>query len=116
LIVIKESTKEITGREAESTLKGGKRHNFICVGCRKFFAGDKTPLQHGAVWEKVVHNKFANLTFIYDGHLKQVQVWGGHGWQKGLLRWGIKAGEETEIARKKKRNGGDNNEGHTTVH
>jgi hypothetical protein len=34
----------------------------------------RTPLQHGVVREKVVHNKFVNLTFIHDGHLKQLWV------------------------------------------
>jgi hypothetical protein len=63
-------------------------------------------LQHGAVQEKVVRNKFAYLTFICEGRLKQVRVRGGHGWEKGSLRWGIKASEGAEIARKKMRNGG----------
>jgi hypothetical protein len=30
---------------------------------------------------------------------------GDHGWEEVLLRWGIKASEETEITRKKMRNG-----------
>jgi hypothetical protein len=73
--VIKESAEEITGMEAESALKeGGKHQNFVCIGCREIFTGSRTPLQHGEVWEKVVHNKFANLTFIYDGQLKHVRV------------------------------------------
>jgi hypothetical protein len=59
--------EEITGREAESTLKErGKHHNLICMGCRKIFTGGRTPLQHDTVREKVVRNKFVNLTFIYD--------------------------------------------------
>jgi hypothetical protein len=69
--VIKESVEEIIGREAESALKeGGKHHSFIRIVCRKIFTGGRTPLQHGTVWEKVVHNKFANLTFICDERLK----------------------------------------------
>jgi hypothetical protein len=105
--VIKESTEEIIGREAESVLKeGGKYHNFICIGSWKIFTGGRAPLQHSAVREKVVRNKFANLTFIYDGRLKQVQLRGGHGWEETLLRRGINKSEETEIARRKKRNGG----------
>jgi Fe2+ or Zn2+ uptake regulation protein len=65
LIVFKESTEEIAGREAKSVLKHkGKHHNFICIGCGKVIAGGRTPLQHSAVWEKVVWNKFMNLTFI----------------------------------------------------
>jgi hypothetical protein len=106
LIVVKESIEEIIGWEAKSALKGGKPHNFICIGCGKVFVGDRTALQHGAVWEKVVHNKFVNLTFIQDRRLKQVQVRDGHGWEDGSLRRGIKASEEVAIARKK-RNGGD---------
>jgi hypothetical protein len=105
--VIKEFMKEITGWKAKSVLKeGGKHHNFICIGCRKIFTGGRTPLQHGAVREKVVHNKFVNLTFIYDGRLKQVRVWGGHVLEEGSLRRGIKVNEETEIVSKEKRNGG----------
>jgi hypothetical protein len=67
LVGIKESMEEITGREAESALKRGKYHNFICVGCRKIFTGSRAPLQHGAVQEKMVHNNFVDLTFVYDG-------------------------------------------------
>jgi hypothetical protein len=70
-----EFMEEITGREAESALKeGAKHHNFNCIGCRKIFTGGTAPLQHNAVWEKVVHNKFANLTFIYVGRLKHMLV------------------------------------------
>jgi hypothetical protein len=66
--VIKEYAEEVIGREAESALKeGGKYHNFICIGCRKIFTGGRVLLQHGAIWEKVIRNKFANLTFICDG-------------------------------------------------
>jgi hypothetical protein len=65
--VIKEYTEEIAGQEAESALKGGKHHNFICIGRRKIFTSDRAPLQHGMVQERVIHNKFVNLTFIYDG-------------------------------------------------
>jgi hypothetical protein len=68
--VIKESAEEIIGREAESVLKGRKYHYFIRIGCRKVFTGGRAPLQHGAVWEKVVHNKFVDLTFICDGRLE----------------------------------------------
>jgi hypothetical protein len=99
LVVIKESVEEITGREAESTLKdGGKHHNF--------FAGGRAPLQHGTVWEKVVHNKFVNLTFIYNGELKQMRVRGDHFWEEALLRRGTNTSEVTEIVKRKKRNGG----------
>jgi hypothetical protein len=84
--VVKESAEEITSREAESTLKGGgKHHNLIRIGCWDVFPGGKTPLQHGAVWEKVICNKFENLAFIHDGWLKQVWVRGGHGWEEVSL-------------------------------
>jgi hypothetical protein len=73
--VIEESVEEITAQEAESVVKeGGKHHNCICIGCMKTFTGGRMPLQYGAVLEKVVHNKFVNLTFIYDGCLKHVRV------------------------------------------
>jgi hypothetical protein len=40
LIVIKESVEEIAGREAESTLrKGRKHHNFIGIVRGKVFTG-----------------------------------------------------------------------------
>jgi hypothetical protein len=95
LVVIKESVEEIAGEEVESALnEGGKHHDFIHIGCRKIFTGDKVLLQHDVVWEKVVRNKFANLTFICDGRLEQVRVQGGHGWEEVLLRQGIKASEE----------------------
>jgi hypothetical protein len=56
-----------TGREAKSTLKeGGKHHNIIRIGWKVFTSG-RAPLQHGVVREKVVRNKFVDLTFIYDG-------------------------------------------------
>jgi hypothetical protein len=59
VVVIKESTEEVAGREAESALKeGGKYHIFIRIGCRKIFTSSRAPLQHGAVQEKVVRNKF----------------------------------------------------------
>jgi hypothetical protein len=70
--------EEIAGRGAESSLKGVKHHNFICIGCRKIVIGGRAPLQYGVVWEKVVHNKFVNLTFICGGRLKQVRVRGEH--------------------------------------
>jgi hypothetical protein len=45
LIVVKESAEEITGREAESALKKGrKHHNFVGIGCRKIFTSGKVPL------------------------------------------------------------------------
>jgi hypothetical protein len=106
LVVIKESAEEITGWEAESTLKGGKHHNFIRIGFTKIFTSGRAPLQHGVLREKVVRDEFADLTFICDGWLKQMLVWGGHGWEEALLRRGINMSEETEITRKK-RNGGD---------
>jgi hypothetical protein len=67
LVVIKESAEEITGWEAESTLKGGKHHNFIRIGFTKIFTSGRAPLQHGVVREKVVRDEFADLTFICDG-------------------------------------------------
>jgi hypothetical protein len=85
LIVIKESAEEIVGRETESALKkGGKHHNFISIGCRNIFTNGGAPLQHSVIWEKVIRNKLG----------------------RSLLRRGIEASEETEIARKKMRNGG----------
>jgi hypothetical protein len=66
--VIKESAEEITSWEAESLLKeGGKHNNFIHIERRKVLTSGVAPLQHIAIWEKVVHNELADLTFISDG-------------------------------------------------
>jgi hypothetical protein len=65
LVVIQESTEEITDRETEPMLEeGGEHHNFICVGCWNVLAADRAPLQHRVVWEKMARNKLAYLIFI----------------------------------------------------
>jgi hypothetical protein len=33
--------------------------------------------------KKVIRNKFVNLSFIHNGHLKQMRVRGNHGWEGG---------------------------------
>jgi hypothetical protein len=66
LVMIKEFVEEIASWDAESALKGGKHHDFICIGCRNLFTGSRAPLQHGTIREKVVHNELADLTFICD--------------------------------------------------
>jgi hypothetical protein len=76
------------------------------MGCRKIFTSSGATLQHSAVQEKVICDKFADFTFICDGRLEQVRMRGIHGWEEVSLRRGIKASEETEITRKKMRNGG----------
>jgi hypothetical protein len=71
LIVIKESAEEVTDWEAKSALKeGGKHQDLIGIGCWDVLSGSRTPLQHCAVWEKVIHNKFADFTLIHDGRLE----------------------------------------------
>jgi hypothetical protein len=46
LIVIKESTMEIVGREAKSELNEGREHqNLSSIGCRDIFPSGRTPLQ-----------------------------------------------------------------------
>jgi hypothetical protein len=70
LIVVQESTEEITDRETEPALEGGEHHNFICVGCRHILASGRAPLQHHAVWEKMAHNKLKDLIFISDRWLE----------------------------------------------
>jgi hypothetical protein len=108
LIVLKESTEEIAGQEAESALEEGrKHHNLIIIGCGKIFIGGRTPLYYDVIWEKVIHNEPANLAFIFNGCLKHVRVQGSHGREDDSLRRGIKVSVEMEIARKKMRNGGD---------
>jgi hypothetical protein len=73
LVVIEESVEKVRGWEAESTLEErGKHHNLICIGCRNIFIDGRTPLQHSAVWEKVVRDDLTNLIFIRGGRLKQV--------------------------------------------
>jgi hypothetical protein len=84
--VVKESAEEIIGWEAESALKERwEHHNLIRIGSGDIFPSGRAPLQHGMVREKVVRNKFTDLNFIYNEWLKQVQVWGSHGWEEALL-------------------------------
>jgi hypothetical protein len=78
--MVKKTAKEVVSREAKSSLKERREHyNLICIGCWNVFHGGRMPLQHGMVRKKVVHNQLADLTFICDGPLEQVQVQGGLG-------------------------------------
>jgi hypothetical protein len=100
--VAKEFVKEVTGREAKSVLKEGwEHHNLFGVG----MSSPVTGCHCSMIREKVVHDKFVNLTFIYYKWLKKVRVWGSHDWGKALLRWGISTSKEMEIARKEEENG-----------
>jgi hypothetical protein len=79
LVVIKESTEEIAGREAKSTLlEGREHHNLSHIGCRNVFPGDRTPLQDGMDREKVIHNKLVDFTFNRGRRLEKMWVRGGH--------------------------------------
>jgi hypothetical protein len=45
LVVIKESTEEVTGREAKSALEEVRKHNNLGrIGCRNVFPGGRMPL------------------------------------------------------------------------
>jgi hypothetical protein len=69
--VVKESTEEIVGRDAESTLKEReKHHNLIRIGCCDVFPSGRMPLQHDTVWEKAVHNEFCESHFHPRGMTK----------------------------------------------
>jgi hypothetical protein len=63
--------------------EGGEHHNFICVGCQNVLTNGRTPLQNRMIWEKMARDKLANLSFINNRRLEQVQVQGGHGKGKG---------------------------------
>jgi hypothetical protein len=79
LVLIKESTENVVGREAKSALEEGREHhNLSCIGCRNIFPSGRTPLQDGAVQEKMVCIKLADFTFIHDGRLEKMRVQGGH--------------------------------------
>jgi hypothetical protein len=105
--VVEESTEEIVGWEAESTLQGGgEHHNLICIGCGEVFTGGRTPLQYSTIWEKMICIELANLTFICNGRLEQMRMQGDHGWDDDSLRQEIKVSEETDIAKKMMRKGG----------
>jgi hypothetical protein len=54
------------------------------------------PLQHSAIREKVIYNELVNLAFIYNEHLKQMWVQGGHGREEDLLRQGTKDRDEDD--------------------
>jgi hypothetical protein len=57
--------EELADRETEPVLEeGGKHHNPIWVGRWDILTGGRAPLQHHTVWEKMVHNKLADLIFI----------------------------------------------------
>jgi hypothetical protein len=63
--------EEITGLEAKSISKeGGEHHDLICIGCGKVFAGGRMPLQHCAIWEKVIHNELARPPWLGGGIAK----------------------------------------------
>jgi hypothetical protein len=75
LVVIKEFTEEVTGREAKSALEERIKHHILCcIGCKNVFPGGRTPLQNRAVQEKMIHNKLADFILIHDGHLEKVLV------------------------------------------
>jgi hypothetical protein len=85
--MVKESAEEITGREAKSALEKGEHYNLICIGCGGgVFTDGRTTLQYNAIWEKVIYNELANLAFIYNGRLEQMQVQGGHGREKDFAK------------------------------
>jgi hypothetical protein len=45
LVVIKESTEEVTGKEAKSTLEEVRKHNNLGrIGCRNVFPSGRMPL------------------------------------------------------------------------
>jgi hypothetical protein len=68
LVVIKDSTEEVTGREARSTLEKGREHYSLDRnGCGNIFPTGRMPLQDYTVWGKVIHDELADFTFIYDG-------------------------------------------------
>jgi uncharacterized Fe-S cluster-containing MiaB family protein len=84
LVVIKESTEEVAGKEAKSVLEEGrKHHNLSRIGCRNVFPGSRTSLQNCAGQEKMIHDKLADFILIHDGRLEKVRVRGGHGWEEG---------------------------------
>jgi hypothetical protein len=98
LVMIKESTKEIAGRKAKSTLeKGREHHNLSRIGCRNVFPGGRTPLQDIAVHEKVIRIKLVDFTFIRNGWLERMRVWGGHHGGERSQQHGIGASVMEEI-------------------
>jgi hypothetical protein len=73
LVLIKESTENVAGREAKSALEEGREHhNLSCIGCRNVFLDGRAPLQDDAVQGKVIRHKLADFTFIYDGRLEKM--------------------------------------------
>jgi hypothetical protein len=100
LVEIKESAEEITGREAKSVLEEGREHhNLSCIGCRNLFPDGRTPLQDSTVWEKVIRNKLADVTFICNRRMEKMRVRGSHHKGERSQQHRIGASTKEEIAR-----------------
>jgi hypothetical protein len=57
LVVLEKAAKEVIGREPESPLEErGKYHNLLHIRCWDALPFGRSPLEHGAIWEKAVLN------------------------------------------------------------
>jgi hypothetical protein len=66
-VMIEESAEKVSSRKAESVLEeGGEHHNLICIECWDVFPNSRTPVQHRAVREKVIHNELADFNIIHE--------------------------------------------------
>jgi hypothetical protein len=55
--MLEESAKEVTRRKPKSSLEeGGEHHNFLGIECWDVLPYSRPPLEHGAIWEKVILN------------------------------------------------------------
>jgi hypothetical protein len=65
LVVIKESTEDIIGREAKSVLEEGREHhNLSHIGCRNVFPGGRTA-RSGRMW--FATSLWISLSSMTDG-------------------------------------------------
>jgi hypothetical protein len=100
-VVAKEPTEDIIDQEAKSMLEeGGKHDNLIRIGCWDVFPGGRTPLQHCAVPEKVIHDKLVDSILIHNGRLEKVRMLGGHSWGEGSQHHKVRASVKVGITGK----------------
>jgi hypothetical protein len=83
LIVMKEDTEKITGKEAKSSLeKGSQHHDFLGMRGGNFFIFCRPPLNHDTVREEMLLYKFKQFLFIDEGGLELLGVRGSHGMEE----------------------------------
>jgi hypothetical protein len=66
-VMVKKTAKEYVGWETKPTLKGGEHQNFVGVQSRNVFIFRQPPLGDSIGREKMILDKFEELTLIDGG-------------------------------------------------